>query len=241
MPIDILLTVVITSIIQSIFGVGVLLFGTPLLLLFGYSYINALIILLPISVAINSLQIAKHHNQIDSSFYKQVLIFTIPLVVFFLFLVTTTKININIIVGVFLIFVALKSFYTKIEALLEKMFTYEKSYLMAMGIVHGLTNLGGSLLTAAVHAKQYTKDITRVTVAACYATFAVFQIGTLFFSGKSFDVSLNQNMIFLTVGLLVFVITDETVYTNIDNQKYSKYFASFLFVSGVLLIIKAMG
>ena len=38
MPVDILLTVVATSAIQSIFGVGVLLFGTPLLLLLGIDF-----------------------------------------------------------------------------------------------------------------------------------------------------------------------------------------------------------
>ena len=62
MPVDILLTVIVTSIIQSVFGVGVLLFGTPLLLLLGYDFIDALIVLLPIYIAINALQIFKHHQ-----------------------------------------------------------------------------------------------------------------------------------------------------------------------------------
>ena len=35
---------IITSIIQSIFGTGVLLFGTPLLLLFDYEYLTILIL-----------------------------------------------------------------------------------------------------------------------------------------------------------------------------------------------------
>ena len=61
MTVDILLAVVVTSVIQSIFGVGVLLFGTPILLLLGYEFIYALTILLPISIAINSLQILRHH------------------------------------------------------------------------------------------------------------------------------------------------------------------------------------
>ena len=42
MPADILLTVIATTIIQSVFGVGVLVFGTPILLLLGYDFINAL-------------------------------------------------------------------------------------------------------------------------------------------------------------------------------------------------------
>ncbi len=53
MAIDILLTIFITAIVQSIFGTGVLLFGTPILLIFGYNFQIALIILLPTSVLIN--------------------------------------------------------------------------------------------------------------------------------------------------------------------------------------------
>ena len=42
MPLDILLTVIGTSLIQSIFGVGVLLFGTPILLVLGYDFIKTI-------------------------------------------------------------------------------------------------------------------------------------------------------------------------------------------------------
>ena len=52
-----ILIVIITASIQSFFGVGVLLFGTPLLLLLGYPFLESLLILLPISASINFLQI----------------------------------------------------------------------------------------------------------------------------------------------------------------------------------------
>ena len=65
---DILIVVAVTTFIQSLFGVGVLLYGTPLLLLLGYNFIHVIIILLPISISINLCQIAKDHNQIDFSF-----------------------------------------------------------------------------------------------------------------------------------------------------------------------------
>ena len=239
MPLDILLTVVVTSVVQSVFGVGVLLFGTPLLLLFGYDFINALIVLLPISVAINSFQILKHYKQIDAGFYKNVLIYTIPFVVLFLFFVTTSKINIGFLIGLFLVFVALKSYSSVVEQALESLVKYEKIYLSVMGVVHGLTNLGGSLLTAIVHGKNYPKDVTRVTVAVCYATFAVFQITTLLFLVDGFEVSFSDNMTFLQVGVIMFLLTEEIVYTNIENEKYSKIFAVFLLASGVLLILKS--
>lgn len=239
MPVDILLTVAVTAAIQSIFGVGVLLFGTPLLLLLDYDFINALIILLPISISINSFQILKHYRHIDLAFYKNVLIFSIPFVVFFLFIVTTAKINIGFVVGAFLVFVALKSYSTKVEQMLTTLVKYERSYLTAMGVIHGLTNLGGSLLTAIAHSKKYHKDMTRVTVATCYATFALFQIITLIFLVDSYTFSYSDNMAFLQVGVIIFLLTEELVYANIDNEKYSKIFAAFLLLSGVVLIAKS--
>ena len=238
MPVDILLTVVATAVIQSVFGVGVLLFGTPILLLLGYDFINALSILLPISIAINSLQIIKHYQFIDISFYKNVLIYTIPLVVLFLFFVSTAKINIGLLVGGFLILVALKSYFPVLEQTLEKMVKYERTYLAAMGLVHGLTNLGGSLLTAIVHGKNYEKNATRVTVAVCYATFALFQLATLVFIGSNFELSYADNMSFLQLGVIVFLLTEEMVYSSIDNKKYSQFFAAFLLIYVILLIIK---
>lgn len=86
MSLDILIIIAATSFIQSIFGVGVLLFGTPLLLLVGYGFIEAIIILLPISVTINLFQIAKDYKSVDLEFYKNILVFTIPFVVVFYFL-----------------------------------------------------------------------------------------------------------------------------------------------------------
>ncbi len=240
MPLDILFTVVVTSVIQSIFGVGVLLFGTPLLLLLGYDFINALIVLLPISIAINSFQLLKHYRHIDLGFYKNVLIYTIPFVVLFLFFVTSSKINIGFLVGAFLVFVALKSYSSAVEKTLESLVKYEKIYLAVMGVIHGLTNLGGSLLTAIVHGKNYPKDVTRVTVAVCYATFAVFQIFTLMFLTEGFEVSYSDNMAFLQVGVIMFLLTEEMVYTSIDNEKYSKIFAIFLLASGISLLIKSI-
>ena len=61
----ILIPVVITAAIQSVFGVGVLLFGTPILLLLGYDFITTLTVLLPVSVSINLIQIAMHRAQVD--------------------------------------------------------------------------------------------------------------------------------------------------------------------------------
>jgi uncharacterized membrane protein YfcA len=240
MSLDILIIVVVTSFIQSIFGVGVLLFGTPLLLLQGYDFIHAVIVLLPISVSINLIQIAKDYRSVDLDFYKKILIYTIPFVVIFLFVVTRLKINIGMIIGMFLLFVAVKDYSLIVNKVIKFLVRYEKVYFMTMGIVHGLTNLGGSLLTAIVHSKEYEKHITRVTVAVSYATFATFQILTLLVSGSSVDFRLSGIGIYLIVSMTIFILTEKIVYMDINNENYSRYFAVFLLLLGVLLCLKSL-
>jgi uncharacterized membrane protein YfcA len=240
MAIDVLIIIVITSFIQSLFGVGVLLFGTPLLLLIGYEFIDAVVILLPISISINLIQIARDYRYIDFDLYKKIVIYSIPFVIIFLFLVTQVEININLLVGVFLLSVAVKNYSPTVEKLINISLKYEKIYLSVMGIIHGLTNLGGSLLTAIVHSKDYQKRITRVTVAIAYATFAFFQIITLLVSGYRPEITFTGVGVYLIAGVAIFIITEKLVYLELNNENYSKFFAAFLFLSGILLCVKSL-
>ena len=80
MEIGILIVIIVTASIQSLFGVGVLLFGTPLLLLLGYPFLETLLILLPISASINLLQVLKDYREIDLDIYKSILLLTIPFI-----------------------------------------------------------------------------------------------------------------------------------------------------------------
>ena len=240
MAFDVIIIVVITSFIQSLFGVGVLLFGTPLMLLAGYNFIDAIVILLPISISINLVQIAKDYRFVDFELYKKILIYSIPFVIIFLFLVTQVEVNISLLVGVFIMSVAANDYSATIKRLINISIKYEKIYLSVMGIVHGLTNLGGSLLTAIVHSKEYQKRITRVTVAIAYATFAIFQIMTLLLSGYRSKISFSGFGVYLVSGLGIFLITEKFIYMELDNEKYTKYFAIFLFLSGILLCVKSV-
>lgn len=240
MPVDILLTVVATSVIQSIFGVGVLLFGTPLMLLLGYGFVDALGVLLPVSIAISALQFVRHYEDVDTGFYKNLLVYSIPLVVLFLMVVTTVKINISLLIGPLLIVVALKNFSTVIDRALQSVVKYERLYLMAMGLIHGISNLGGSMLTVIIYSKQYPKNKTRVTAAASYATLASCQLATLLLIGSDFTVSFADKITFIQVAAVMFLLTEEMLYNGIDNEKYSKIFAMFLFASGILLITKSL-
>ena len=238
MSIEILLIITTTSVIQSLFGVGVLLFGTPLLLLIGTEFLDTLLILLPLSIAINLIQIIKGYPFIDIKFYKKVLTITIPLIMVFLLIGITTKINFVFFVGIFLIFVALKDYLPLVNRVLEFIGGYQQFYLALMGMLHGLTNLGGSLLTAIVYSKEKQKEITRATIAICYASFGIFQVITLLFLDKNNLSLFVININYMLIGIFIYFIVEKVIYSRINNQKYSVIFSGFLFVTGFMLIVK---
>ena len=240
MVLEILITVAFASIIQSIFGVGVSLLGTPMLILLGYNFFQALVVLLPLSLLINLFQIIKYYCTIDLEFYKKILFYTVPSIVIFLIFINKTKINIGIFIGVLLLLVASKDLSPKSNRIVNLLLQYEKSYLILMGILHGLTNLGGSILTAIVHAKNYEKQITRSTIAASYATFATFQLATLYFADIEIDIKFSLIALCMVVGLIVFSSAEKIIYANIDAKAYRKYFAVFIFITGLLIFIKSV-
>jgi hypothetical protein len=73
LPLDIsiytLIVIIVTATVQSVFRVGVLLFGTPPLLLQYEKLTLVLPIVLPISIAINIFQVLKHYKYIDTDFF----------------------------------------------------------------------------------------------------------------------------------------------------------------------------
>ena len=77
--------IVFLIIVQSIFGVGLLLFGTPSFLLLGYDFPNTINILMPISILVSLLQFTKSKIK-DKKFIREYNYYCLPFLVLFLFL-----------------------------------------------------------------------------------------------------------------------------------------------------------
>ena len=232
-----LTVLIITSIIQSIFGTGVLLFGTPLLLLIGYNFQNSLIILLPTSILISLIQTVRHIKMIDYKFYKKLFIYTIPAIVLFLYLINQNPIKINVFVGLFLIILSLKHKIISINNFFQKIMKFEGFYLLTTGIIHGLTNLGGSLLSGIVFSKKISKESKRTTIAISYLTFAIFQIITIILT---FDYSreLDKWIVFYWIsGLTTFFFVEKYLYFKINEKQYIIFSNFFLFIIGIMLVL----
>ena len=87
--------IILVSICQSIFGVGVLLFGTPIFLILGYSFTETLVILLPISFFINIMQIYPRLSLINKEMVSKVCLIALPLIFVLLIIVSKLKADIS--------------------------------------------------------------------------------------------------------------------------------------------------
>ena len=241
MDIELYIIILFVSIIQALFGVGVLLFGTPLLLIWNYPFKEVLIILLPISLTISFSQVLINFKDIDLNFYLEFLKFSILPVIIFLFYGLSFEVDFNFIIGVILISFSLKDYLKIVGNVFMSISKMDKLNFIFMGIVHGLTNLGGSILSAVVFNKALSRNKTRSNIAICYATFALFQLGTLALSfnlNRYFD---SQNIVLILIAFLSFIVTQKYVFLKISKEKYEKSFSVFLFTSGISIIIKKIG
>jgi uncharacterized membrane protein YfcA len=221
-----------TSIIQSLFGVGVLVFGTPLLLILKLDFIETLNILLPISMAINFFQLSKNTDSIDKNLSKDLFIIVLPLISITLYLgIELIKIDLKLAVGCFLILIAFLNL-VKIDSL---RFINEKIYLSLMAIIHGLTNLGGALLIGIISSKKFNKIKTRTNISFFYFSFAFIQLITLWLNDLFlFGI---ENFLYLLVGPSLFLLSEKFIFIKIDESLFANLTNVLLFILGGLLII----
>ena len=181
-----LIIIIVLCVFQSIFGVGLLLFGTPFFLMIGYDFSSTLAIILPVSVLISFLQII-YKNQLNKKLITEYNIYTLPfLIIFLIFSIKTSFFDIKFFVSVLLIissFLALMK--NKIYSFKKYILSYRKYILIYIGSIHGLTNMGGGFLSIfSSIINEQNKYLSRSYIAYGYFIMGILQICTLVFISK---------------------------------------------------------
>lgn len=168
------------AIIQSLFGVGILLFGTPLLLMLGHEYNEALLYLLPASAALSWSQVWDYRKtKLDGGYRKRFFIFCLPLIL--IGMIATTRFDLKWYVGLFVTTMLVVAFSIRTSSRLQQrlqawMRGNLSSALGIMGFVHGLSNMGGSILTPLVNSLYKEKQKSLAGISFDYAFMASFQL-----------------------------------------------------------------
>jgi hypothetical protein len=235
--VSIYLIVSIFSVVQSIFGVGLLLFGTPTLLLIGYSYSETLWILLPCSVVISLIQTVNNYNLINVK--SRVAYFSIPAMVLSLTFVVLydSMIDVGRIVGVFLLLIGVVKFSPKLQEYL-RIFLEKQSqlYYVFIGLVHGISNMGGGPLSILI-STIYTDQIKiRANIAFAYLILALFQLIVLL--AINTDGLKYTSITLMLTSLSIYLITIKYFSDKVDNEKYISLINVIIIIYGVLSLIK---
>ena len=191
-------------IVQSIFGVGLLLFGTPSFLLLGYDFPNTINILMPISILVSLLQFTKSKIK-DKKFIREYNYYCLPFLVLFLFLALKFRnlVDFKFFVALLLIFSSIVILNKrKFSSFREIFFKSKKIILVGIGTIHGFTNMGGSFLS--VYSTLISKNIKEVS--RYYISYGYLIMGLIQYFLVLFLASETLNFSKLYYALIVLII-----------------------------------
>lgn len=231
------------SILQSLFGVGLLVFGTPLLLSMGLGFDETLSKLLPSSIAINLCQIISYrHVAIREGYKKKFFLYCIPaLILGFIFLKPNAPISFIKMFILFMLLIAIvlrsvSGFQKYLQSLLSSNVSVS---LFVLGILHGVSNMGGILLTILANSIHSQKLQAVTTISFSYAFLATFQLLILLFYQPNFITLQTIAAIFVavmirtTIGEKVFKWTNEALYHNLITSLLG--LTAFLLMKSLIL------
>jgi uncharacterized protein len=237
-----LITVLLVfSLVQSLFGMGLLVFGTPTLLLMGYTFSQSLAYLLPPSITISLLQVLKNRN-IDRKLAGNFIIYCLPFICICLSIYLYTNIRLKL--EFFIAFVLLLNVLLRCVPTLEKKMqrvvqSNQKIFLIIMGCIHGFSNMGGGLLSVFASSQYTTKEQILRCVSFCQLFFGIAPLTILLifepqlFSPKIIWFCLAAGSIYITVGKSLFSSSSQYFYRNL--------FTGFMVLYAGLLIVKGIG
>ena len=226
--------IIALSIFQSIFGVGLLVFGTPIFLQLGYSFFEVLNILLPFSITISFLQLITK-SELTDEFAKNFVFFCIPLLILSLIILENIydQINIILIVAIVMIFFSVLNILVSKGWLRFKLNRLIRSTSLALlGLLHGFTNLGGGFLALISSNIGNSKLEVRTNIAFGYLVFGLIQILYVNIFIQSIDLN---NLFFVIIPIICFFIS-QIIFNKISGRLFPILINYMVLMYGIYLL-----
>ena len=232
----VLLVIIACSVVQSVFGMGLLVFGTPSLLLLGFEFAEVLGYLLPASISISAIQVfADGRAAILIS--RNLWVYCVPMIGagLALSLFAAGELSIDRIVGGVLVLSVAGVVVAPMRAFqLSMVRRYSAHYHAVMGIVHGLSNMGGSLLSVYAATRGGNKSETRYLVAYYYFVFSTWQVIVLLATGQ---LDFSYNLATPVISVPVYLLLGNRVFRYASEPVFKALFTAFMAAYGAALLI----
>ena len=230
--------------LQTIVGIGILVLGTPILLIQNYNIVETISILLPISILtsflnliyfkyINKIKLLGLGNDIKRSFF----LICIPAIFLGINLLKYYQevINFKILVSLLILTTLIIKKYFN-----NYFFTFsdfkKKIMLLGIGLVHGVSNSGGTLLSIFIlNINKNLKTKTRYSLTFFYFFLALLQYSIfIFFFQKIIQLNLLINLILI---ILSGVLVGNLLIRYINNKKFNFLIEVLSLITAIFLII----
>lgn len=234
-------TVFVFSLVQSLFGMGLLIFGTPTLLLLGFDFSATLATLLPASITISFIQVLEDRF-IEPRFVRHFALWCLPSLGLGLAILIRygPELPLEPVLGtIMLVFASLQlmpKLSTRARVAVRRNSTV---WMVVMGTVHGLSNLGGSVLSVVATAFSSDKLKIRRTIAFCYLSFAIVQILILLvFQPGIFN---RSHLLTMALAGTVYILLGRRTFRRLPQMAFERLFVMFMFAYGFILFAKGFG
>jgi uncharacterized membrane protein YfcA len=226
--------ILLLSIVQSLFGVGLLVFGTPALLLLGYPFGTVLTLLLPASATISLLQFRDDAPSADLR--PQILWYCLPGVIagISLLLALGHGVNMRFFVGLLMLATAAARWAMPGAALRAGLRAHSQAAFTTVGFVHGFTNMGGGLLAILVSSLRAEKATIRANIAFAYLTMALSQLLVLALTRHQTPPP--AALLLMLIAGLTYRIVGRQLFALTSQVLYQRMLTAFIAVFGLSLV-----
>jgi uncharacterized protein len=238
----IFLLIIILSTFQTIVGVGILVLGTPILILYGFDIVEAMLFLLPLSIFNSTLNFIYLHKfkkgiSIDINMGKYFFFICLPSVFVGLFFLKKfiSYINFNLLICFVIWFVLILSYLNKERNFSENL---KKIIIFVTGLLHGVTNSGGSLLSLLI-VKSYDKSVNykRFQIIFFYLFLATFQFFSIIFIFKKEFLDILDY--YYIPAVFIGIITGNHLANSINDNQLKNFVKLLAFVASIFLLTKS--
>jgi uncharacterized membrane protein YfcA len=229
---EIIIIIFLLSVIQSVIGVGLLIIGTPILLSYNFDFFIVLQILLPCSLMVNFYQLVNEGQKKFPPFFKKTfLLYCLPFVPLGLFLTYVIKeqVNFKLLIGSLILIILISKTIYKVKKISE----VKKKYIsIFIGVFHGLTNLGGTLISLFLLTTNNNKIKTEIDYSYLFLAGTQYLFLIIFLNGK-FEI---KNVILILTSF-VSCFVGNIINKYINKNRFLIVLNTMIFVSALIAII----
>ena len=237
MTILVLFLVVLLIIIQSTLGAGILIFGVPILTIYGFEYLDIVGLLLPPSMTISTLQLFKYRS-VKTDEFKRLPAAILGIIIG---LIILTKLDVTGIVppiiGSLMLLAALLRTSASTKRKTEHFFSQNRSsFHFFNAILHGFTNLGGVLLTVYSSSAHKAKVQSVSCTALFYLVYAVSQMTILMMVGQK--EIFKAGLVYVPATALIYITLGRRSFVSISQERFDTITTLFFLCAGCVILFR---